>query len=67
LRHGYFVIMIYTLRLFSVICLIKNINKSLKYDDVNHASVVKVLRAIQEAHVGNYSGKKNPIAILSDV
>jgi hypothetical protein len=59
--------MIYTLRLFSVICLIKNINKSLKYDDVNHASVVKVLRAIQEAHVGNYSGKKNPIAILSDV
>lgn len=67
MRHGYFVIMIYTLRLFSVICLIKNINKSLKYDDVNHASVVKVLRAIQEAHVGNYSGKKNPIAILSDV
>jgi hypothetical protein len=67
LRHGYFVIMIYTLRLFSVICLIKNINKSLKYDDVYHASIVKVLRAIQKARVGNYSGKKNLIAILSDV
>ena len=67
MRHGYFVIMIYTLRLFSVICLIKNINKSLKYDDVYHASIIKILRAIKEARVGNYSGKKNPIAILSDV